>query len=199
MASKEHYGLALVLGGGEVSMQEMAGLYAMLANQGVLKPLRLGTADAPADGTRLISAQASFMVMDILRQHVRPDETSGAQPIHAPIYWKTGTSWAFRDAWTAGVFGPYVLVVWVGNFDGSGNPAFIGADAAAPSSSRSSMRSRRSVPNFPSRPATSRPASNRWKSAWPAAIFPTNGARSGARPGSFPANRRSGSPACIAR
>lgn len=132
LASEEHYGLALVLGGGEVSMQEMAGLYAMLANQGVLKPLRLASADPPADGTRLISPQASFMAMDILRQHVRPDETTGAQPIHAPIYWKTGTSWAFRDAWTAGVFGPYVLIVWVGNFDGSGNPAFIGVDAAAP-------------------------------------------------------------------
>ncbi|HEX4026730.1 MAG TPA: penicillin-binding protein 1C [Rhizomicrobium sp.] len=132
MASEEHYGLALVLGGGEVSMQEMAALYAMLANQGVLKPLRLSTTDPQAGGTRLVSAQASFMVMDILRQHVRPDETSGAQPEHAPIYWKTGTSWAFRDAWTAGMFGPYVLVVWVGNFDGSGNPAFVGADAAAP-------------------------------------------------------------------
>ena len=132
MASPEHYGLALVLGGGEVSMQEMAQLYAMLANRGMLKPLRFDTAAPSTDGTRLISPDASFMVMDILRQHVRPDETTGAQPIQAPIYWKTGTSWAFRDAWTAGVFGPYVLVVWVGNFDGSGNPAFIGADAAAP-------------------------------------------------------------------
>jgi penicillin-binding protein 1C len=132
LASPEHYGLALVLGGGEVSMQEMAQLYAMLANRGLLKPLRLDSAAPQAEGTRLISAEASFMVMDILRQHVRPDETTGAQPVHAPIYWKTGTSWAFRDAWTAGVFGPYVLVVWVGNFDGSGNPAFIGADAAAP-------------------------------------------------------------------
>ena len=45
---------------------------------------------------------------------------------------KTGTSWGFRDAWTAGVFGRYVLVVWVGNFDGSSNPAFIGVSAAAP-------------------------------------------------------------------
>ena len=132
MASPEHYGLALVLGGGEVSMQEMAQLYAMLANQGLLKPLRLDTAVARSQGTRLISPEASFMAMDILRQHVRPDETTGAQPVQTPIYWKTGTSWAFRDAWTAGVFGPYVLVVWVGNFDGSGNPAFIGADAAAP-------------------------------------------------------------------
>ncbi|HKU53798.1 MAG TPA: penicillin-binding protein 1C [Rhizomicrobium sp.] len=132
MASPQHYGLALVLGGGEVSMQEMAGLYAMLANRGVMKPLRLAAGDARPDGTRLLSAEASFMVMDVLRQHVRPDETSGAQPLHAPVYWKTGTSWAFRDAWTAGIFGPYVLIVWVGNFDGSGNPAFVGADAAAP-------------------------------------------------------------------
>jgi penicillin-binding protein 1C len=132
MASEEHYGLALVLGGGEVSMQELAGLYAMLANGGELKPLRLRADDPQIAGTRLISDEASFMVMDMLRQHVRPDETAGAQPLHTPIYWKTGTSWAFRDAWTAGVFGPYVLVVWVGNFDGTGNPAFVGVDAAAP-------------------------------------------------------------------
>lgn len=132
MASPEHYGLALVLGGGEVSMQELAGLYAMLANNGVLKPLRLNRNDPCGDGTRLLSPEASFMVMDILRQHIRPDESAGVQPVGLPIYWKTGTSWAFRDAWTAGLFGPYVLVVWVGNFDGSGNPAFVGVDAAAP-------------------------------------------------------------------
>ena len=132
LASEQHYGLALVLGGGEVSMQELAGLYAMLANNGKLKPLRLRGDDQPSAGTQLVSPEASFMVMDMLRQHVRPDESSGAQPVHAPIYWKTGTSWAFRDAWTAGIFGPYVLVVWVGNFDGTGNPAFVGVDAAAP-------------------------------------------------------------------
>ena len=132
LQSEEHYGLALVLGGGEISMQEMAGLYAMLANGGVLRPLRLRAAEAQGAGTRLLSAEASYMAMDILSQHVRPDETSGAQPLHAPVYWKTGTSWAFRDAWTAGSFGPYVLIVWVGNFDGSGNPAFVGVDAAAP-------------------------------------------------------------------
>jgi penicillin-binding protein 1C len=132
LASEEHYGLALVLGGGEVSMQELARLYAMLVNDGVLKPLRLRTDDPQTPGTRLLSPEASFMVMDMLRQHLRPDETSGAQPLQRRIYWKTGTSWSFRDAWTAGSFGPYVLVVWVGNFDGTGNPAFVGVDAAAP-------------------------------------------------------------------
>ncbi len=132
MASEQHYGLALVLGGGEVSMQELGGLYAMLANRGELRPLRLLADDPQVAGTRMLSDEASFMVMDMLRQNPRPDETTGAQPTHLPVYWKTGTSWAFRDAWTAGSFGPYVLVVWVGNFDSTGNPAFVGAEAAAP-------------------------------------------------------------------
>lgn len=132
LASEKHYGLALVLGGGEVTMQELAGLYAMIANRGELRPLRLLASDPASHGTRLLSEEASFMVMDMLRQNPRPDETTGAQPDRLPVYWKTGTSWGFRDAWTAGSFGPYVLVVWVGNFDGSSNPAFVGVDAAAP-------------------------------------------------------------------
>ncbi|HEY2346574.1 MAG TPA: penicillin-binding protein 1C [Xanthomonadaceae bacterium] len=132
MASEQHYGLALVLGGGEVTPQELAGLYAMLANHGVLQPLRLRADDREAPGTRMLSEEASWMVMDILRQNPRPDDTTGAQPATFPVRWKTGTSWAFRDAWTAGSFGPYVLVVWIGNFDNSGNPAFVGIDAAAP-------------------------------------------------------------------
>ncbi|WP_232447096.1 penicillin-binding protein 1C [Burkholderia ubonensis] len=132
LASAQHYGLALVLGGGEVTMQDLARLYAMLANGGVLRPLRLRDDEPVAPGRRLLSAEASFMTMNMLRQHLRPDETSGAQPGRLPVYWKTGTSWSFRDAWTAGVFGPYVLVVWVGNFDNSSNTAFVGVDAAAP-------------------------------------------------------------------
>ena len=46
--------------------------------------------------------------------------------------WKTGTSSSYRDAWTAGIFGDYVLIVWLGNFDGTPNNAFSGARAAAP-------------------------------------------------------------------
>jgi penicillin-binding protein 1C len=127
------YGLALPLGGGEVTMEELASLYAMLANDGVLRPLRV-TAESPrAEGVRLVSPEASFITLDMLRRNPRPGEDASV-PVRLrwPIAWKTGTSWGFRDAWSAGVVGPYVLVVWMGNFDGAGNPAFIGADAAAP-------------------------------------------------------------------
>lgn len=132
MASAQHYGLALVLGGGEVTMQELGGLYAMLANRGELRPLRLRRDQPRPRGVRLLSDAASFMTLDMLRQNPRPDEAFAAPPGRLPVYWKTGTSWSFRDAWTAGIVGPYVLVVWMGNFDGSGNPALIGVQAAAP-------------------------------------------------------------------
>ena len=132
MASEQHYGLGLVLGGGEVSMQELARLYAMLANRGEMRALRL-TVDAPQNaGVRLLSDEASFMTLDMLRQNPRPDDLLAHESARLPIYWKTGTSWGFHDAWTAGIFGPYVLVVWIGNFDNQANPAFIGIEAAAP-------------------------------------------------------------------
>lgn len=131
LSPESHYGLALVLGGGEVTMAELAQLNAMLANRGQWQELRYVTDKKPAPGKplTLLSAAASYITLDMLRQTTRPDTFAPARPA---VAWKTGTSWGFRDAWTAGMFGRYVLVVWIGNFDGSGNPAFIGIEAAAP-------------------------------------------------------------------
>ncbi|MFQ5983294.1 MAG: penicillin-binding protein 1C, partial [Woeseiaceae bacterium] len=134
LRNPEFYGLAMILGGNELTMHELAGLYAMLANGGVTSPLIDVKTDAPIkQGKRLLSPEASFLVLDMLRANPRPDsiEIDVAGP-RVPVAWKTGTSYAYRDAWTVGVFGPYVLAVWVGNFDGSSNPAFVGRQAAAP-------------------------------------------------------------------
>jgi penicillin-binding protein 1C len=136
MQTESHYGLALALGGGEVTMEELAKLYGMLANQGVLRPIRMLPPPpriAAAKGVRMLSPEASFITLDMLHHNPRPDE-DGAVPLRTrwPVAWKTGTSWGFRDAWSAGVVGPYVLVVWIGDFSGKGNPSFIGVDAAAP-------------------------------------------------------------------
>ncbi|MFO1427940.1 MAG: penicillin-binding protein 1C [Steroidobacteraceae bacterium] len=150
LQAESHYGLALYLGGPEVTMRELAALYAMLANGGVLQPLRdrldastptptptptpTAHAPAPAPGPRLLSEGASWMTLDMLAQQPRPQQgyTSGAVRSAGPVYWKTGTSTGFRDAWSAAVFDDYVLVVWIGNFDGRPNPAFVGAQVAAP-------------------------------------------------------------------
>jgi len=129
MASEGHYGLALALGGGEVTMEEMAGLYGMLANEGSYAPIQYLTGTEAPRPVRLLSEEAAFMVRSILVDNPRPD---GFPNQHPQVAWKTGTSWGFRDAWSVGIVGPYVLVVWVGNFDGSSNAAFVGAQIAAP-------------------------------------------------------------------
>lgn len=129
LASEEHYGLALALGGGELNMEELVQLYAMLGNYGVWRPVRYRLDSAPSQGVRLLSEDASFMVLDMLRHNPRPDGPADPPP---PVGWKSGTSWGFRDAWSVGFVGPYLVAVWVGNFDGSSNPAFVGSQIAAP-------------------------------------------------------------------
>lgn len=130
---ESHYGLSLVLGGGELTMEELTGLYVMLANDGLLKPLRYRRSDPATEGTRLLSPQAAFLVRDMLRSNPRPDhQGSGNRTRTWRTAWKTGTSWGFRDAWTLGMVGDYVLAVWLGNFDGHSDPALVGVKAAAP-------------------------------------------------------------------
>jgi penicillin-binding protein 1C len=105
----------------------------MLMNGGQLKPLRYLQNDPMTAGPQLISPQASFIALDMLGHNPRPDsDTDFSGDSRWPVAWKTGTSWGFRDAWSIGAVGPYVLAVWIGNFDGSGNPAFVGIDTAAP-------------------------------------------------------------------
>src|SRR5205809_6322235 len=68
----------------------------------------------------------------MLKDNPRPGDVSAATPGPLAVYWKSGTSYGFRDAWSIGIFGPYTLTVWVGNFDGAGNPAVVGVQGAAP-------------------------------------------------------------------
>jgi len=128
------YGLSIALGGVEVTPEELVGLYAMLARGGVHASLRWRADRPPPDGLRLLSPEAAFLVLDMLRKNPRPDLPlpTGWQAREVPVAWKTGTSNGFRDAWAVGLVGPYALCVWVGNFDGRANPALVGRDVAAP-------------------------------------------------------------------
>jgi penicillin-binding protein 1C len=128
-----HYGLALVLGGAEVTMEELVRLYALLGNGGVLRPLRTRLSAPATPGERLLSEEAAWVVLDMLEQNPRPGSAVAGSVARRPeVAWKTGTSHGYRDAWAVGLVGPYVLAVWVGRFDGQGNPAFVGLEAAAP-------------------------------------------------------------------
>ncbi len=124
-----HYGLSLVLGGAEIRMRDLVALYAMLANGGVWQPLRF-TKNAPHSTlTPLLSPEAALATLYMLEM---PDHSASQQQKNLPLRYKTGTSNGLRDAWTIGIVGPYVLAVWLGNFDNSSNPMLVGSRVAAP-------------------------------------------------------------------
>jgi penicillin-binding protein 1C len=140
----DFYGLALALGGGEVSMLELVELYAMISNLGVHRGAVSTYWVSAKEGAKelentqqLLSPEAAFLIFDMLTKNAKPNSISYASTAPARINektvaWKTGTSWAFRDAWAIGIYGDYVLATWIGNFNGEGNNAFIGRTATGP-------------------------------------------------------------------
>ena len=118
------YGLSLTLGGGEVTLEELARIYAMLASDGISRPL--GTKLVEAEPTPpSLSCAARTLTLDALRAGSQSNTPHG-------LAWKTGTSHGFRDAWACGVCGDWVLCMWVGHFDGTPMPGLFARDTAAP-------------------------------------------------------------------
>lgn len=129
MKDFDHYGLSLVLGSMEVSMEEQVELYAALVNGGHHQEIRRRVEDPYVSTAQLFSPAAAFMVLDILMGN--PEPIKGLAPRQAVAY-KTGTSIGFRDCWSVGIMGDYVVAVWIGNFDGQENQHFLGRKMAAP-------------------------------------------------------------------
>jgi penicillin-binding protein 1C len=152
--SEPLYGLALPLGGAEIKMEDLVRLYASLANNGELRPLRRKESDLiPAHGRRIVTPEAAFLTLEMLNVP-RPEIGYVDSSSVTPVFWKTGTSHGFHDAWSVAVFNHYVLAVWIGNFDGKPNPAFVGRAAAAPLLFQmiDALRASWPEPNDPHRP-----------------------------------------------
>lgn len=138
----EFYGLGLTLGGGEVSLFELARAYVTLARSGAPTALRT-TLDGAAPAADFASAAQGdpswALVTDMLADPHARAGSFGVDSILAlpfPAAAKTGTSSDFRDTWTAGFTRDYTVAVWVGNFDGSPMRGISGVTGAAPIWSR---------------------------------------------------------------
>ena len=122
-------GLAIGLGGVGLSLRDLVQLYVGLANGGRAKRLRDGTetVDAPLANGTILESQAAWQVTDIL-SGVRPPEGASQRG----IAYKTGTSYGYRDAWSIGYDGRYVIGVWAGRPDSGSVPGLAGYKSAAP-------------------------------------------------------------------
>ncbi len=157
------YGLSLVLGGGEVTLLDHTYAYSVLANGGVmagepvppelqrtgfrtLNPVSIlqvrdsaGTVlkkyEQP-DVERIISADAQFLITDILSDDVARAPIFGANSLltlpDRKVAAKTGTTNGNKDAWTMGFTPQLAVGVWVGNTDNTSMDRTTGASGASP-------------------------------------------------------------------
>ncbi|CDZ70909.1 Penicillin-binding protein 1C [Neorhizobium galegae bv. orientalis] len=129
LPANEAPGLAIGLGGVGITLKDLVQAYAALANRG--NPMRIGNGieDQPGmiDGEPLLEPRAVWNVADILSDVLPPQ---GSRRLG--IAYKTGTSYGYRDAWSVGFDGRYVLGVWVGRPDNGAVPGIAGYQTAAP-------------------------------------------------------------------
>ena len=142
----DRYGLALTLGGGELTPLELTAAYAVLANEGQRVPpvsiLRVTRANGellyehqPEAMVAVIDPRVAFLISDMLdddnaRVPAMGRDNPLALPFPAAV--KTGTTNDFRDNWTVGYTPSLVVGVWTGNTDNSEMINISGLDGAAP-------------------------------------------------------------------
>lgn len=146
----DHYGLSLILGGCEVTMWDLAGVYASMARMLNHEEKNAGKPNAtdfhpagyqmtkrvsgPGPNAVPLDATSAWFAFKAMQEVMRPGEEGLWQQFASAqaISWKTGTSFGFRDGWAIGVTPTHVVAVWVGNTDGEGRPGLIGVHTAAP-------------------------------------------------------------------
>lgn len=126
-------GLALAVGGMEVTLLDLTNAYATLGRSGIREQPHLFT-DEPGHRIRALAPKVCAAINDILSsRNRRPNGMEQFPPEDVPWFmWKTGTSSGRRDAWAVGHNGRYAIGVWVGRFCGTGRFAYTGSEAAEP-------------------------------------------------------------------
>ncbi|RPI32655.1 MAG: hypothetical protein EHM70_08400 [Chloroflexota bacterium] len=144
--TSDQYGLALTLGGGEVSLLEFTGVYATFANLGSRVPpyaiSRILDSRGnvvydfqPGPGEQVIRPEHAFLINSILSDNDARTPMFGANSVlnlPFPAAAKTGTTNDFRDNWTVGYTTDLAVGVWVGNADYTPMQNTSGLTGAAP-------------------------------------------------------------------
>lgn len=131
-----HYGVALALGSGEVTLEELAAAYMALARDGLAIDPRKHVDDPPPRPRSVFAPSIAAAITDALadplaRLRLLGDQTSPFD-IGFPVALKTGTSSGFRDAWTVGYTRERTVAVWMGNTSGAAMLEVTGSGGAGP-------------------------------------------------------------------
>lgn len=145
---KNRYGLALVLGGGEITLYDGTAAFSVFANDGKRVPAHTirevkdakntpvlnGSSEA---STQVVSEETARKIDSVLSDNQARSAVFGTNsPLFIPghtVAAKTGTTQEFHDAWTIGFTPSIVVGVWTGNNDNTAmRPGSDGVYVAAP-------------------------------------------------------------------
>ncbi|MEK7597428.1 MAG: transglycosylase domain-containing protein [Patescibacteria group bacterium] len=145
---KSQYGLSLTLGGGEVTMVDMAEAFGVLANQGYKMPINyFQKIEDNKDNVlremtpfkiKEIDPAIAYIISDILSDNFARIFAFGSGSfLEIPGYKvavKTGTTNDKKDNWTIGYTPEFLVTVWVGNNDNTPMNPYLtsGITGAAP-------------------------------------------------------------------
>lgn len=127
------YGLSLVLGGGEVSLYDMASAYGVFANNGIYTRPRtiLSVSDlyneindeTEMTQKQVLNENTTSLISSVLSDNTARTPSYGAASAlyfpDRPVAVKTGTTNDYRDLWVMGYTPSLVLGMWAGNNDNS--------------------------------------------------------------------------------
>lgn len=110
--------ISYILGGASLRLDNLVSAYSAFARQGEVSPLRFTQSD-PVVNKPFISEGSAWITKHML---VRNNM----------LYYKTGTSYGYRDAWAIGINPRYLIGVWVGRPDGTPVAGQYGSISATP-------------------------------------------------------------------
>jgi len=127
------YGLTLVLGGGEVTLLDMATAYGVFAADGVrhdpIPVLKIEDASGRviednqnSQGVQVLPRETAQKINDVLSDVAAREPLGVNTTLNFPgrdVALKTGTTNDYRDAWTVGYTPNIVIGMWAGNNDNS--------------------------------------------------------------------------------
>ena len=145
-AGAKHYGLSLVLGGGEVKLLDHTNAYSVFANEGKInKPVYILKIEdrkgkileewKQPDAKKVLDPNIARITTNVLSDNAARAYAFGKNNYlilpNRPVAAKTGTTNDYRDAWTIGYTPSLVTGVWVGNNDNSPMKRGAGGSAVA--------------------------------------------------------------------
>jgi len=146
LTDPDRYGLTLVLGGGEVSLLEMTGAYAVFANNGVRNPpvgiLKIEDKSGNVleeyrdESKQVLDKNIALLISDILSDNKARTPAFGAgSPLYfpdRPVAAKTGTTNDYKDAWVLGYTPSIAVGAWFGNNDNTPMEKMVAGFIVAP-------------------------------------------------------------------